>query len=713
MIIGDSRIKGGPGFLPLQAWRSTPPGDPWDIDKRPALIGMRMTGRLDKDDQLGHWVYDEATVGDVIGGQWWEQETDGRPIPMWRFATPVVLNTEGNPVLTGPMAESIEPSVGVNPSSGPSTYSGTGTVLEDQFMVPLWKEEYDPDDRFKTVEIEAPDPEKWPKFPKGWLGISLVADDETEQINYFLPTDSRLPAVHGGKWLNNAWGLGGKHGDAAMGALVCDMGPDFFPDPTRYARLQTLVKVVKDPKVDWGWGLVSLPAIPGTPPGGIAPNTLALNINENGLFDSMGGFVWDMDPSGNFSTTGPFGVSYLGFSKVLAHWSTIHSGIVDAGGNGCQHQYGIDGDGEKIFPTHISTDAYFKRTASTEDGPLDFTTYLPGDKNDKVMQVDCGFFPGEAHWFRAQYTTKPGKWKWWTTTPIYHVINHGEGTWGSDSDGGGANSTFTPDTDVRQPPEASPSPPVHNTVSGDVPLSKLRQLKMHDISEKTLPYTAVSEEFGTPAINFRSIHWSLGQVDFRYERKAGNLGMNQFDGKHPVALRADVWSKQVGNLFDYTVNPKKGRYLGGSANGGLIYLPPEVGMEMINNTTPLVPEAAKAPVSVSHVTVGPGARFAAGIPDLSGGGIERGYSWYEDGSGGLAFSTNVSSTITQRVKFDPDGNVGVGGESFGGGKEGVIFIRNVGRVPAANPTGGGLLYVSGGALMYRGSSGTITTIASA
>ena len=41
------------------------------------------------------------------------------------------------------------------------------------------------------------------------------------------------------------------------------------------------------------------------------------------------------------------------------------------------------------------------------------------------------------------------------------------------------------------------------------------------------------------------------------------------------------------------------------------------------------------------------------------------------------------------------------------------FIANTGSAPAANPTGGGFLYVQGGALKYRGSSGTVTTIANA
>jgi hypothetical protein len=36
-----------------------------------------------------------------------------------------------------------------------------------------------------------------------------------------------------------------------------------------------------------------------------------------------------------------------------------------------------------------------------------------------------------------------------------------------------------------------------------------------------------------------------------------------------------------------------------------------------------------------------------------------------------------------------------------------------GTAPAANLTGGGILFVEAGALKYRGSSGTVTTIAPA
>lgn len=58
------------------------------------------------------------------------------------------------------------------------------------------------------------------------------------------------------------------------------------------------------------------------------------------------------------------------------------------------------------------------------------------------------------------------------------------------------------------------------------------------------------------------------------------------------------------------------------------------------------------------------------------------------------------------------------GKSFGinttaqfGSGVGVVGIANATTAPTTNPTGGGVLYVESGALKYRGSSGTVTTIA--
>ena len=65
-----------------------------------------------------------------------------------------------------------------------------------------------------------------------------------------------------------------------------------------------------------------------------------------------------------------------------------------------------------------------------------------------------------------------------------------------------------------------------------------------------------------------------------------------------------------------------------------------------------------------------------------------------------------------RFVVEVGGNVGIGVTSFGTSAAQVLGIAN-GTAPSSSPAGMGQLYVEAGALKYRGSSGTVTTIANA
>ena len=79
-----------------------------------------------------------------------------------------------------------------------------------------------------------------------------------------------------------------------------------------------------------------------------------------------------------------------------------------------------------------------------------------------------------------------------------------------------------------------------------------------------------------------------------------------------------------------------------------------------------------------------------------------------NGIGSDVYITIRSSSAAQGIAFFDSST----GQSFGSGDK-VIFISNADSVPSANPSGGGIFYVEAGALKYRGSSGTVTTIANA
>lgn len=84
--------------------------------------------------------------------------------------------------------------------------------------------------------------------------------------------------------------------------------------------------------------------------------------------------------------------------------------------------------------------------------------------------------------------------------------------------------------------------------------------------------------------------------------------------------------------------------------------------------------------------------------------------WNVAGNYILKLTTNSEAATALVVEGNQ--NFGFNGASYGGGVF-VLFIANANTVPTTNPTGGGILYVESGALKYRGSSGTVTTLGAA
>ena len=74
----------------------------------------------------------------------------------------------------------------------------------------------------------------------------------------------------------------------------------------------------------------------------------------------------------------------------------------------------------------------------------------------------------------------------------------------------------------------------------------------------------------------------------------------------------------------------------------------------------------------------------------------------------MKFYTNSNQNMT----LDASGNLGIGVSSFGTSADKVLGLANA-TAPSTSPAGMGQLYVESGALKFRGSSGTITTIAAA
>ena len=89
--------------------------------------------------------------------------------------------------------------------------------------------------------------------------------------------------------------------------------------------------------------------------------------------------------------------------------------------------------------------------------------------------------------------------------------------------------------------------------------------------------------------------------------------------------------------------------------------------------------------------------------NITSGSLSEGY---------IKFQTSTSNVLTDRMFIDNAGNVGIGVSTFGTSAAKVLGLANA-TAPSTSPAGMGQLYVESGALKFRGSSGTITTIAAA
>lgn len=101
---------------------------------------------------------------------------------------------------------------------------------------------------------------------------------------------------------------------------------------------------------------------------------------------------------------------------------------------------------------------------------------------------------------------------------------------------------------------------------------------------------------------------------------------------------------------------------------------------------------------------------------LTGSTVENS-RWALGGAGAFGPTTQFDNTYdlgstAGRVRTVYATAINIGADSTAGGSF-EVFVANTTTIPGANPSGGVVLYASSGALIARGSSGTLTTIAPA
>ena len=119
------------------------------------------------------------------------------------------------------------------------------------------------------------------------------------------------------------------------------------------------------------------------------------------------------------------------------------------------------------------------------------------------------------------------------------------------------------------------------------------------------------------SMSFRPQLWINGYPSFEHNPKANPHVTRLDESVRPQVLAMRAWGAQAGGDWAYTDQPADSRARGGTANGGVLFSPPEFEMEDylgIGSTADVA-----SPGTTSYVTAAPGVGFALGTPRTDGG----------------------------------------------------------------------------------------------
>ena len=191
----------------------------------------------------------------------------------------------------------------------------------------------------------------------------------------------------------------------------------------------------------------------------------------------------------------------------------------------------------------------------------------------------------------------------------------------------------------------------------------------------------------------------------------GSVGAMYQDGSGGVELAQNAYESAV-NTYRYLISFNASRYEQQSGQHKWFNAPSGTAGNVISFTQAMTLDASGVLYLPGYAAVNTGAsqvllgNSSATYPSVTGAN-----------TGELVLNADVTrffnkASSAEVMRVTSDSNVGIGVSTFGTASAKVIGIAN-GTAPTTSPAGMGQLYVEGGALKFRGSSGTVTTIANA
>ena len=569
------------GFLVFQHENYDDQG--YDLASRAGQRVVRITGRLDTGEGLGSWQEDPDYRSDLLGSNHWLADFKQRQISGCSFGwgSRIVKGSGRTGIATGGKAKSI--STALLP------------VLDDQYTL---------DNRFSPKTVSNLDKASWGKHPIGTLGIVHSGTYESTQTDVFFRADGRLTAPN-------------FDGDPEMGSIVYDLTADGEYDKDRGARLQSAFRVIRKTATY---------------------NVLGFQLSKSGLLDTEGGWFADFN----------------GKKLSLGLGAKSNKGPFDCGDENDKHFINKDADGNPVCPVHWSTETLIKKNTA-EDGPFNFERWRQGKELDTVVPVHCGF--------------DGAKWSWWTTSALYPV----------------PTEPTRPRPRPGVPTLGNVTQPITSPVRPPIPTGTSNVITASSVTGAALRLLASLAPIAAPALAVRPQNYQTGQTNTgmfqppdvatdggvsddeatNAANQAKEAAQNKADTSSPITGMSSAFGAQGGSYQNsgsngpdytgsegdpwvYTSIPKgtvqsgkpTSKFLGGTANGGIVYHPPETDLRDIS--AGLIPP--NTTLSTMYVLAGPGAYFGAGLPQLVNGRIKDGWSWGMDTStADLLFRSHVSS----------------------------------------------------------------------
>lgn len=151
-----------------------------------------------------------------------------------------------------------------------------------------------------------------------------------------------------------------------------------------------------------------------------------------------------------------------------------------------------------------------------------------------------------------------------------------------------------------------------------------------------------------PGVTFRAPWWGTGAPD---TARSPRIDHRPHDITQPSVAREEAYGAQreTEGQWRYTEDPAKGTEPGGSAAGGVVFLPPETSLR--DAGTDFVRNGITK--STAYRVLVPGTRLAFGLPDLATGAVKKAISIDADANGKVTVrSHDAAGTATDVITIE-------------------------------------------------------------